>query len=87
MNLMFATSYLQRWGNTEVDPTGMLLFCLAAIIWISDFLTQTAAANLEHLFNMIPLLSNPDLLKDLKELITLKPEDQVKEASGIPPHM
>jgi hypothetical protein len=35
---------------------------------------------------MIPLLSNPDLLKDLKELVTLEPEGQVKEASGIPPH-
>jgi hypothetical protein len=42
MNLMFAT-ILQRWGNTEVDPTGMLLFCLA-----SDFLKQTAAADSEH---------------------------------------
>jgi hypothetical protein len=37
-----------------------------------------AVANLEHPFHMIPLLSNPDLLKDLKELITLKPEGQVK---------
>jgi hypothetical protein len=69
---------LQRWGNTEVNPTGMLLFCLAAVIWNSNFLTQMAVANLEHPFHMIPLLSNPDLLKDLKELITLKPEGQVK---------
>jgi hypothetical protein len=36
---------------------------------------------------MIPLLSNPDLLKDLKELITLEPEGQVKEALGIPPQI
>jgi hypothetical protein len=86
MNLMFAT-ILQRWGNTEVDPTGMLLFCLASVVWNSDFLKQTAAADSEHPFNMIPLLSNPDLLKDLKELVTLEPEGQVKEASGIPPHI
>jgi hypothetical protein len=47
MNLMFAT-ILQRWGNTEVDPTGMLLFCLASVVWNSDFLKQTAAADSEH---------------------------------------
>ena len=31
MNLMFAT-ILQRWGSTEVDPTGILLFFLAAVV-------------------------------------------------------
>jgi hypothetical protein len=36
---------------------------------------------------MIPLLSNPDLLQDLKELVTLEPEGQVKDASSIPPHI
>ena len=31
MNLMFAT-VLQRWGSTEVDPSGILLFFLAAVV-------------------------------------------------------
>ena len=31
MNLTFAT-ILQRWGSTEVDPTGILLFFLAAVV-------------------------------------------------------
>lgn len=86
MNLMFAT-ILQRWNDTEVDPTGMLLFCLASVVWNSEFLKATAAADSEHPFNMIPLLSNPDLLKDLKELVTLEPEGQVKQATGVPPHV
>lgn len=86
MNLMFAT-ILQKWGNTDVDPTGMLLLCLASVVWHSDFLKATAAADSEHPFNTIPILSNPDLLKDLRELVTLEPEGQMKCATGIPPHV
>jgi len=86
MNLMFAT-ILQKWGNTAVDPTGMLLLCLASMVWHSDFLKETAAADAEHPFNTIPLLSNPQLLKDLKELVTLEPVGQVTQATGIPPHI
>jgi len=86
LNLMFAT-ILQRWGGTEVDPIGVLLLCLASVVWHSDFLKATAAASPGHPFSMIPLLSNPELLRDLKELVTLKPEGQVKCATGIPPHI
>jgi hypothetical protein len=86
MNLMFAT-ILQRWGDTAVDPTGTLLLCLASVVWNSDFLKKITAADSEHPFNTIPLLSNPELLKDLKELVTLKPEGHVQQATGIPPHV
>jgi hypothetical protein len=86
MNLMFAT-ILQKWGDTEVDPTGILLLCLASVVYNSDFLKATAAADPEHPFNLIPLLSNPQLLNDLKELVMLEPIGHVKAATGIPPHV
>jgi len=86
MKLMFVP-ILQRWGGTQVDPTGVLLFCLASVVWHSDFLKATAARDAGHPFNMIPILSNPELLRDLKELVTLEPKGQVKSATGIPPHI
>ena len=42
MNLMFAT-ILQRWGCIEVDPTGILLHCLASVVWHVNFLKDMAA--------------------------------------------
>ena len=71
INLMFAT-ILQRWGHTAVDPTGILLYCLASVVWHVDFLKDMAARHPGHPFSMIPLLSNPTLLNDLKELVTLE---------------
>jgi hypothetical protein len=86
MNLMFAT-ILQRWGCTEVDPTGVLLHCLASVVWHVDFLKDMAARHPGHPFSMIPLLSNPTLVNDLKELVTLEPKGQVTTPTGIPPHI
>jgi hypothetical protein len=42
MHLMFAT-ILQRWGHTEVDPTEVLLNCLASVVWHANFLKDTVA--------------------------------------------
>ena len=67
-----------RWGNTEVDPTGILLFFLAAVVWHSDWLKEMAAKHPGHLFSMIPILSTLELLWDLKELVTLDPKGNVK---------
>lgn len=86
MNLMFAT-ILQKWGGTAVDPTGVLLLCLASVVWHSDFLRETTTAHPGHPFAMIPIMGNPDLLRDLKELVTLEPKGQVTSATGIPPHV
>ena len=86
MNLMFAT-ILQKWSGSAVDPTGVLLICLASVVYHSDFLKQVAAETPGHPFDLIPLLSNPTLLKDLKELVTLQPEGQMTTPTGIPPHV
>ena len=43
MNLMFAT-VLQKLGGSAMDPTGILLLCLASVVWNVEFLKLTAAA-------------------------------------------
>ena len=86
MNLMFAT-ILQRWGGMEDDLQAFYFPALASIVWHSIFLKEMVAACPGHPLNMIPLLSNQELLQDLKELITLKLKGQVKSATGIPPHV
>jgi hypothetical protein len=70
MNLMFMT-ILQRWGCTAVDPTGILLYCLALVVWHVNFLKDMAVRHPGHPFSMIPCLSNPTLLNNL--LVTLEP--------------
>ena len=86
MHLMFAT-ILQKWGGSTVDPTGILLLCLASIVWNVDFLKSTAARIPGHPFGMIPLLSNAALLAELKLLVTIEKEGQMTVATGIPPHI
>jgi hypothetical protein len=86
MHLMFAT-ILQKWSGLAVDPTGVLLICLASAVYHSNFLKQIAAETPGHPFVLIPLLSNPVLLADLKELVTLEPEGQMTTPTGIPPHV
>ena len=86
MHLMFATP-LQKWGGSAVDPTGILLLCLASVVWNVEFLKATAARIPGHPFGLIPLLSNAGLLADLKLLVTIEKEGQMTVASGIPPHI
>jgi hypothetical protein len=83
---MFGT-ILQRWGGTAVDPTGILLLCLASVVWNVKFLRLTAARIPGHPFAMTPLLSNAGLLVELKLLVTIKKEGHMMVATGIPPHI
>jgi hypothetical protein len=57
------------------------------VVWHVDFLKDMAAQHPGHPFSMIPLLSNPTLMNDLKELVTLEPKGQVTTPMGIPPHI
>jgi hypothetical protein len=86
MNLMFAT-ILQKWGGTAVDPTGILLLCLASVVWNIDFLKSTAAKIPGHPFGMIPLLSNVGPLAELKLLVTIESAGHMTVATRIPPHI
>jgi hypothetical protein len=38
-----------------------------------------------HPFAGLPLVNNPALLRDLKELVTIKPSPQISTPTGIPP--
>ena len=70
-----------------MDPTGILLLCLASVVWNVDFLKTTAAAIPGHPFDMIPLLTNASLLAELKLLVTIESEGHMTVATGIPPHI
>jgi hypothetical protein len=84
MNLMFAT-ILQKWSGLAVDP--VLLICLVPVVHHYDFLETVAAETPGHPFDLIPLFSNPTLLSNLKELVTLEPEGQMTSPMAIPPHV
>ena len=73
---MFAT-ILQKWGGNAVEPTGILLLCLAPVVWNVECLKSTAAAILGHPFGMIHLLSNAGLLAELKLLVIIESEGHI----------
>ena len=68
--------------------TGILLLCLASVVWNVEFLKSAAAAIPGHPFGMIPLLSNAGLLAEfLKLQVTIESEGHMTVATGIPPHV
>ena len=85
MQLMYGP-ILRRWSGHEVDPSGLLLRCLASVVWHSDFL-KWARKVPGHSFSTIPLLNNEPLLHKLKELVTTEPTESMKVPTGIPPHV
>jgi len=87
MLLSFAM-ILQKWGSVEkVNPTGLLLRCLAAMVWHLPFLIETTRKYPGHPFAALPLLNNAELLQRLKPLVVLDPIGQIQNATGIPPHI
>ncbi|KAI2510970.1 hypothetical protein MHU86_3442 [Fragilaria crotonensis] len=86
MQLMYGP-ILRQWSGHEVDPTGLLLRCLASVVWHSDFLKKWARNVPGHSFATIPLLNNASLLQGLKGLVTIQPTESMKVSSGIPPHV
>ena len=77
---------LNRWKDTPVDPTGLLLRCFASVIYHADWLRQECNDKPGHPFSSIPLLHKPDLLKELQELVNLDPVGDVVQRTGISPH-
>jgi hypothetical protein len=57
MLLMYGT-ILQKWGGSAVDPTALLLRCLASVVHHSDWLLSVARENPGHPFSTIPILNN-----------------------------
>ena len=85
---LYATT-LQKYGdNQEMNILGLLLRVLPSLIYHSEFLQTTIrAANDGHAFSKIGILHQPELLAELKALVTLSPIGSVTTATGIPPHI
>jgi hypothetical protein len=86
MLLMYG-NILQKWGSSAVDPTALLLCCLASVVHHSDWLLLVARENPGHPFSTIPILNNQPLLERLKLIVTLEPGGQVHIPSDIPPRI
>ena len=52
--------------NKAIDPTGLLLFVLASVIYHSPWLIKIVTRKPGHPFALIPLLNKLDLLQRLK---------------------
>lgn len=85
LKLTFGKALTSHQG-TENDPTGVFSFLLASMVHHSNWLLKQVENDPKHPFSNIPLLHNPDLLKELKEKhLTLEPTDEMKAPSGVPP--
>jgi hypothetical protein len=66
----------------------MLLRCLACIVYHSESILATMAANPGQNFSKILILHDQELLHDLRLLVTTEPTPEVMATpTGIPPHV
>lgn len=74
--------------DTNHDPSDLLSFLLASIVHHSDWLLGVCSEHPNHPFHSIPILSEHELLAQLKNNhLTLDPNDHVPQATGVPPHI
>jgi hypothetical protein len=79
---------MARYKNRPEDPMAMLLRCLACIVHHSESILATMVGNSGHDFSKISILHDPDLLCDLRPLVTTDPTPGVMATpTGIPPHV
>ena len=64
---------------------GILLMCLASVVYHSDFLVDVASKKSGHPLNLLPILHNECLLVELKNLVVL--ESDAITPTGVPPHV
>ena len=86
MRLMYGP-ILEKYAGGSIDPTGLLIRCLASVVYHSEFLADFAGEHPGHPFALLPLLNNTTLLSKLQSLVTLEPIGQIKKATGIPPYV
>ena len=77
---------LEAWGS-KCAIEGILLLLLASMVYHSEFLMTSIAANSAHPFQSIPILQQTDLLEQLKELVTIKETGDITKATGVPRHV
>jgi hypothetical protein len=72
MHLMYGP-ILQHYAARSENPIGILLRCLACIIYPSDRLLETMVSHPGHDFSKLTILQNRELLSTLKLLVTIHP--------------
>jgi hypothetical protein len=87
VELMYGPS-LQQWAGSEgSDPTALFCKVLPSLVYHSEFLQSTIPRVHGPPLAGIPLVNDPALLRDLKELVTIKPSPQILTPTGMPPHV
>ncbi len=85
---MLYQSVLVKYSQQPNDPTPMLLRCLACIIYHVDSLLEVMVMNPGHDFSKLAILHDPQLIAELKPLVTTEPTPGIMTmATGIPPHI
>ena len=78
---------MKKWGGTKSDPTGLLLRCLASLVFHSEWIQKFALNDIKHPFNHIVIFAFPDLVIELKNLITTNISPIIRKPTGVPPHV
>ena len=87
MNLMYG-KILDQWREgADVDPTGVLLLCLASIVYHRDWIREVMSKTTGHSFSGVTLFQQPELLEQLGTLVTVEPPESMPRPTGIPPHI
>lgn len=64
---------LEQYASRVENPIGILLRCLACIVYHSKRMIQVMAKNPGHDFSKLPILQNEGLLERLRPLVTIEP--------------
>ena len=62
---------IDTYGDSPIDPTGLLLRLLASVIYHFDWIKINANTRTDHPFNAIALLFRPEIVSSLKKLLPL----------------
>ena len=68
------------------DLKGVWMFGLASVVYHSDFLLNIMVEYPGNPISQIPLLQNPELLAELKKVVSMTSCSKMK-ATGVPPHV
>ncbi|CAJ1941632.1 unnamed protein product [Cylindrotheca closterium] len=75
-------------GEGSYDPTGLLLCCLACMVWHSKEILDVINSNPSHKLSMVPLFQPDSNLEELRALVSTDPTPGVMTTvTGIPPHI
>ena len=86
MNLMYGP-ILTSWSNKPQDPTALLLRLLASVVYHFSWIEKMAQLTTDHPFNAVPLIFKPELVAELKKIVTTESSLVIHDATGIPPHV